>query len=186
MQFHWKKMWKSSVITCYSLLQHTTWNSYGGSWSFSIGIFFLSSFISPIVCFWDINALHALTEKWDWPIIKRCSLKRNGTSPESTLSHQVAFKFNPASGVFYSLSNKYFVTVAILFCMKILRPASRKLTRSVLHFFFCLTPWIPIIRRRKGLVTRRLFASCFINSFVYSFLGELKGVKIGRLSVVLS
>lgn len=44
---------------------------------------------------------------------------------------------------------------------------------------------------RKGLVTGKLFASCYLlgctlslKALFFLFVGELKGVKIGRVSVV--
>lgn len=184
MQFHWKKMWKSSVITCHSLLQHTTWSSYGGSWSFSIGIFFYHR-LFPSLSVFEILTRSMPSRKSGIGLLSNGAHWRGMVRVPRARCHSGSLLNSIRPRKFFTLSNKYFVTVAILFCMKILRPAFRKLTRSVLNFFFCLTPWIPIMRRRKGLVTRILFASCFINSFVYSFLGELKGVKIGRVSVVL-
>lgn len=86
---------------------------------------------------------------------------------------------------FFIFLNKYFVIVVIFFCMKILCLVFRKLIWLVFNFFFCLMLWILIMRRWKGLVIRIFFVFCFINSFVYFFLGELKGVKIGRVFVVL-
>lgn len=135
MQFHWKKMWKSSVITCHSLLQHTTWSSYGGSWSFSIGIFFYHR-LFPSLSVFEILTRSMPSRKSGIGLLSNGAHWRGMVRVPRARCHSGSLLNSIRPRKFFTLSNKYFVTVAILFCMKILRPAFRKRTRSVLNFFF--------------------------------------------------
>ena len=121
--------------------------------------FFLSSFIS-LVWYRCVPCPHGkvrlpyhqtvlFVEEW---------YESPGTSPESTLSQQVAFEFIPALRALYSLERRRHI-VSQFFCSQCSAPSVQETSTVSASFFQFLTPWIPVTRRRKGKERK---AFCFL------------------------
>ena len=99
--------------------------------------------------------------------------------------------FVPAA-TFFSSASKTYTDIESQFLWSQYRASSNRETDSVsASIFVVINPGSHEEAERKGLVTRKLFASyfplcCTLSStaLFILFVGELKGVKIGRLFAV--
>ena len=85
--------------------------------------------------------------------------------------------------------NKRYTDIASQFLWSQYRASSNRETDSVsASIFVVMNSGSHEEAERKGLVTRKLFVSCFLalssTALFILFVGELKGVKIGRLFAV--